>query len=353
MSCSSPMVGIPKIDGGYEIMSLDGFYARYQIVNAFGKVRNIEDFREFSSIDKYTKKVVKKKPIYIPCGHCLGCRLDYSREWANRCVMESMEYPKEQSWFLTLTYDDEHLPFFYDDSELPTLVKKDMQDFIKRFRDYWDRVYKQKVRFFYAGEYGGQTGRPHYHMLVFGCDIYDLTLYKVSNGNMLYNSGKLEELWANGYVVIAPLNWNTAAYTARYCMKKATTMSIPEFYENLGISKEYTQCSLKPGIAFDFLFNNMDEILEYDQIVLPAVNEKAKIVTPPRYFDKIVERYGDEKQLEKLSSNHQKRLDRSFDMIRERHRDLPDDDQYFRELLRKSENVDKTLKTFRQLVDYL
>lgn len=46
------------------------------------------------------------KVIHIPCGQCIGCRLDRSRDWAIRCVCEADMYRK--NCFVTLTYDEEH-----------------------------------------------------------------------------------------------------------------------------------------------------------------------------------------------------------------------------------------------------
>ena len=102
--------------------------------------------------------------IEIPCGHCLGCRLAYSRMWADRCMGEATLH--ESNYFITLTYDDIHMPYSKDVIDFgtgeyiyKTLSKRDCQLFMKRLRKNYQ--YDNKVRFYLAGEYGSQTARPH------------------------------------------------------------------------------------------------------------------------------------------------------------------------------------------------
>jgi len=125
--------------------------------------------------------------LKVPCGQCIGCRLERSRQWAIRCLHESGLH--ERNCFITLTYDDEHLP------EGGTLVKQDWQLFIDRLR----KRFRTKVRYFHCGEYGEQTRRPHYHAILFGHDFDDKTLWKRNHGNPLYRSKSLERLWPHGY----------------------------------------------------------------------------------------------------------------------------------------------------------
>ena len=105
-------------------------------------------------------------PVKVPCGQCIGCRLERSRQWAMRCVHEAQLH--EDSCFITLTYNDENLP---DDASLNV---KHFQNFMKEFRA---AIAPKKVRFFHCGEYGehngtykheqsyglSSLGRPHYH----------------------------------------------------------------------------------------------------------------------------------------------------------------------------------------------
>ena len=96
----------------------------------------------------------------VPCGRCMGCRLEKSRQWAVRCVHEAKFY--EDNCFVTLTYAPEHLP------KDGSLNRKHVQDFIKRLRR---RLDDRKIRVFYCGEYGDKLRRPHYHLCLFNCDF--------------------------------------------------------------------------------------------------------------------------------------------------------------------------------------
>lgn len=95
-------------------------------------------------------------PVQIPCGRCIGCRLEHSRQWAIRCVHEASLH--EENTFLTLTYNNEYVdPNF-------SLNKTDITNFLKRLRKNTGR----KIRYFQCGEYGEQFHRPHHHVLLFG-----------------------------------------------------------------------------------------------------------------------------------------------------------------------------------------
>lgn len=122
------------------------------------------------------------REINIPCGQCLECRMQYARTWADRCVLELQSH--ESSYFLTLTYDNEHVNWT-DDYMHMTLRKKDLQDFHKRLRDRLD----YPIRYYASGEYGDITKRPHYHDIVFGLKLDDLEFdSRTEQGHILYKS---------------------------------------------------------------------------------------------------------------------------------------------------------------------
>lgn len=221
------------------------------------------------------------EPVRVPCGQCVGCRLDQSREWANRCVMESLSYPSDQCWFLTLTYNDDNLPA--DGS----VHKEDVQKFNKDLLRYYDYHYGyQGIRFYAGAEYGDQSGRPHYHVLYFGLPINDLKLYGHNHqGDLLYNSPSIEKIWSKGFVVIGQLTWQTAAYTARYVMKKRKGKDAQEYYDRLGIQPEFSLMSRRPGIGISYFNDHYEEIYQRDEIILPSVGKKLNSQRPPRIFD--------------------------------------------------------------------
>lgn len=224
--------------------------------------------------------------IEIPCGKCSGCRLQRSREWANRCMLE-LEYHKS-SYFVTLTYDEAHVPIhYYSDPEtgeaLPSmsLVKRDFQLFMKRLR----KKFGEGIRFFASGEYGSQTFRPHYHAIIFGLELDDLVPYKRSaQGFQYFNSASLQEVWPNGFAVVAPVTWETCAYTARYVMKKLTG-SEAEFYENFNIVPEFSLMSRKPGIARQY-YEDHPDLYEHEFINI-STEKGGRKFRPPKYYDKL------------------------------------------------------------------
>jgi hypothetical protein len=150
-------------------------------------------------------------PVELPCGRCIGCRLDYSRDWAVRCVHEASMH--QENMFLTLTYNDDHLP---DDRSISV---REMQLFLKRYRKHTDK----KIKYFACGEYGGEYGRAHYHALIFGDRMTDLKLHTINkNGDNIYRSEILNKIWGKGFTWIGEVTFQSAAYVARYVMKKLT-----------------------------------------------------------------------------------------------------------------------------------
>ena len=186
--------------------------------------------------------------IFVPCGQCIGCKLDRSLEWATRISHEASLHSK--SSFVTLTYEDRHLP------PHNSLRKKDVQDFMKRLRFFSDHP----LRYYLCGEYGSETLRPHYHICLFGEDFSsDRVRYKTTpDGFQLWNSPSLCERWGFGHCVIGDLTFETAAYTARYVTKKINGAKAPEHY---GLREpEFSLMSRRPGIGDDWLKKNIVDL---------------------------------------------------------------------------------------------
>lgn len=230
-------------------------------------------------------------PIEIPCGRCIGCRLTYSRQWADRCMLELKQH--EQSWFVTLTYDNDHIDHLKRDVVDPdtgeifntlSLNKRDFQLFMKRLRKRYP--YDNHLKYFAAGEYGDNTYRPHFHVILFGLKLDDLTFYKQCDGYTLYNSKFLSDCWQNqGHVVVGRVNWDTCAYTARYIMKKQYGMAA-DIYDRYNIEPEFTLMSRKPAIGREFYDDNKEEIFKYEEIYI-GTEEGSHAVRPPRYYEKL------------------------------------------------------------------
>ncbi len=149
------------------------------------------------------------REITVPCGRCMGCRLERSRQWAVRIMHEAQMYEPWQTHFITLTYNDENLPAYGN------LRKKDWQDFAKRWRKKHG-----KFRYYHCGEYGTKYGRPHYHAAVFGMELDLQVDGKTKSGALAYYSQDLEETWGKGRTQVGSLTFESAAYVARYITKK-------------------------------------------------------------------------------------------------------------------------------------
>lgn len=209
------------------------------------------------------------EPIKLPCGQCLGCRLERSRQWATRCIHEASLW--SDNCFITLTFDDAHL------SPTGSLNPDDFVLFMKRLR----KKFGEGIRFFHCGEYGSLYERPHHHAILFNFDFPDKELWQVKNGNYLYRSRSLESLWPYGFCSIGSVTFDSAAYVARYILKKVTGKDSVAYYA--GRYPEYVTMSRRPGIARDWFLKYSNNIYDNDKVYIKA----GLVVKPPRYYDKI------------------------------------------------------------------
>ena len=266
-------------------------------------------------IFKFDKKTCGNE-VEIGCGRCIGCRLERSRQWAIRCVHESQLH--ENNTYLTLTYDEEHLPS--DGSLDHTHFQKFMKRYRKAFPD-------TKIRYFMCGEYGercyfcklnkqscwrNQAGchknwtpelaRPHYHAIIFGHDFDDKEIYQEQdNGIKLYESEKLHKIWGNGQCIIGDVTFESAAYVARYILKKVNNDDDGNHYINTNLNTGELQ-NLKPeyttmsrggnsktgnagGIAKGW-FDRYRMDLGKGYITMRGIKMK-----PPKFYDTLLEKH--------------------------------------------------------------
>lgn len=215
------------------------------------------------------------RPLKLPCGQCVGCRLERSRMWAVRCMHEAQMH--EHSSFITLTYDREFLPVG------GSLVYGDFQRFLKRLRKK-----KGQARFYMCGEYGELSSRPHFHALLFGVFFHDREYLRVlPSGGRLYRSAELEALWPFGYSSVGDVTFESAAYVARYIMKKITGDDALDHYmrvdpttgEVYQLEPEFSHMSLKPGIGGSFFSKFRAEMFPRDFCISRGLKVK-----PPKYY---------------------------------------------------------------------
>lgn len=259
---------------------LHGFYSSSR--NSSGK-RSIVFSRHEGLVDR---------PVDVPCGQCIGCRLEHSRQWAIRCVHEASMH--DFNCFITLTYAPCYLP---SDS---SLVVRDFQLFMKRLRKlficrkgkkgiccfgFHKRV--PRIRFFHCGEYGEVSERPHYHACLFGFDFPDKVQYFPPNprgqrlrdsGIRVYWSEFLARLWPYGTHEIGDVTFESAAYVARYVCKKVSGEQAEAWYR--GRKPEYVTMSRRPGIAGDWFRKFKDSVFPHDFVVIRG-GVKCK---PPKFY---------------------------------------------------------------------
>lgn len=229
------------------------------------------------------------RPLTIRCGQCIGCRLHRSCGWAIRCLHESQMH--KWSSFITLTYNDEFVPV--DRS----LRYSDFQKFMRRCRKHF-RCERQRIRFFMCGEYGDDFGRPHFHACLFGAFFPDRVLFKRSDsGSNVYTSEILSKLWSDpdtgrpiGFASVGDVTFESAAYVARYVVKKVTGNAADEHYKFVTSDgevcwrvPEFTRMSLKPGIGADWFKKYWPEVYPRDHVIVGGRKLK-----PPRYYDRLL-----------------------------------------------------------------
>ena len=238
----------------------------------------------------------------VACGQCIGCRLDRSRVWAVRIIHEcSLHEMDEGNCFITLTYDDEHVP------EDWSLRKSDFQKFMKRLR----KGHRQRIRFFHVGEYGKKckhcspysertvedceycnVGRPHYHAVLFNCSFRDLEPVGSSNGVVYYTSARLQSFWPHGFVQVGDVTFESAAYVSRYVLKKRNGELADSHYvlvDQDGVATwvlpEYCTMSRRPGIGREWYEKYKEDVFPSDEVPVPGVGVLKGV---PRYYEELL-----------------------------------------------------------------
>jgi hypothetical protein len=196
--------------------------------------------------------------------------INRSREWANRCVDEAKLWSRNV--FVTLTYDDDHLPA---DGKVNREHIRQFIHNLRRRKEFRGTT----IRFFGCGEYGSQNLRPHYHLILFNCDFPDKYIWKKNRRSQaLYRSHICESLWAKGFCSIGEVNFTTAQYTARYCLKKRSS---PMDYEKY---KPILFCSVRPAIGSKFFEEHQEEIVQHGFIVYKTFEGEYRRSPIPRYY---------------------------------------------------------------------
>lgn len=339
--------------------------------------------------------------MQIPCGNCVGCKLDHSRQWADRMLMELQS--AGCGVFVTLTYSDETVPksSYMDNNFIEhrnyTLCKKDLQGFIKRLRK---KFKGKRISYYCAGEYGELNLRPHYHGIFFGLSLEDLKAVELLSplgdpvknafGDIYYKSEILEGIWKRGIVGLGKVTWKSCAYVSRYVTKKWSTgydykgktlkkkvyvePSVEwiesndgriqilddeyghyydkevDLYEFFNVAKEFSIMSLKPGIGMTYIENWMNEnrdltLFDVAKISLPSGDKSKQLKIPKSFKRKYYKDSGDINLYELYDMAAKKAIDLGYDRtileIRETDKDYI---EYLADKERKHLNGAKLLK---------
>ena len=291
------------------------------------------------------------RDIKLPCGKCIGCRLEHGRQWAVRSLHETQLH--QHNCALTLTYSDdsnyeavasEDRDYPHQDvwiarksarefstsakeelqnrsntarvdnsrsnkREVVSLSKGDHQKFVKRLRKEVG-----EVRYLMCGEYGSKLARPHFHYIIFGYDFPDKRYCKKSlSGSTLYRSEQLEKIWTFGHAWIGEVDFKTCAYVASYITKKVNGDKAIEHYRRTDeagndywLTPEFSYMSRRPGIATKWWEKFHQDVTTGDSVLINGTQAK-----PPRFYDKLLEemdpvKYGITKLLrEEKAKQHQ------------------------------------------------
>lgn len=195
--------------------------------------------------------------VTVPCGKCLGCYIDQSSEWSMRARLELRKH--KESIFLTLTYNNEHLP------EGGLLSRSDIQKFLKRLRRHLEPL---RIRYYGCGEYGSaeNTYRPHYHLIIYGYKPEDLTYFFTNDdGDRVYRSKTIDKIWGKGFVTVGEVTPASIRYCSLYLQK-----AFKELVKDKEV-KPFRLYSTRPSLGYDGL---TDEEIIADRVYISGKPRK-------------------------------------------------------------------------------
>ncbi len=207
----------------------------------------------------------------VPCGNCIGCRAEQSRQWAVRMMHEARGH--KSNLFVTLTVDDEHL------NENREVCARDFSGFVKSLR----KTQQRRISFFGCGEYGEASGRGHYHALFFGLKLLDLDYGFDSSRPDVWRSKTLDRIWGRGICEGGSVTMASCSYVSGYIRKKVKRERYERADPRTGVLKapEFARMSLNPAIGKKWIEKYWRDVYPRDFVVMDGHEAK-----PPRYYDK-------------------------------------------------------------------
>ncbi len=209
----------------------------------------------------------------VPCGSCIGCRAEQSRQWAVRIMHEARLH--EHSQFITLTIDEKHL------NEHEEIRPRDLSAFVKTLR----KTQQRRISYYACGEYGELTARPHYHAILFGYRPEDRDMGFDTSRPDVWRSQTLSDIWGRGICEGGAVTMASAQYVAGYMRKKLKQRHQCRTDKH-GVLKqeEFARMSRRPAIGLNWIKKYWWDVYPRDFVVVDGYEAK-----PPRYYDKYMQ----------------------------------------------------------------
>lgn len=240
------------------------------------------------------------KEILRSCGQCSGCRYRRRMDWAIRLEHEAKLHP--DAIFLTLTYDDENLPHG------GSLFHDHISDFVRALRQKLKRKrIEATIRYFGVGEYGGELGRPHYHVILFGWFPPDVRLAYVkrnfsryspefqamfgAEGIKHYSSDIISSVWAKGMAHFSTVSPATMQYVTKFHIDKVTGDKAVDFYQSsigdevYSLEPETARMSRMPGLGTGWIEKYWRDVYPRGHLI----TRNGVPFAPPKFYDRWLE----------------------------------------------------------------
>lgn len=257
------------------------FYYPLPYIN--GSLINPSEVDDYYAFDPISSECV---PMYmtVPCGKCLECAVSRQTEWKNRMILEAASYPTFPSFFLTLTYDNEHLPS-------NGVSRKHVSAFIKRLHDFFRHHGLPSFRSVVFSEYGSLHGRPHYHAVIFGFHTdKKLTVYKriphssdfiarYYHKDFFIMKYAVNHCWKMGFTYTVQIrDYKAFGYISKYVAKNLVCPLPSDSHLN----KNFCIGSRKPGIGNLYIneSNIQDILLSYPLISVSLYGQTLEFTIP-------------------------------------------------------------------------
>jgi hypothetical protein len=294
------------------ILSQDGIVSQNLV---FSRQKAVEYFSHILGSDLAAELVLDNNCVLTPCGKCAICQIRKRKDMSVRLTHEASMH--EHCCFITLTYDDKHIPMTsygkWTDKEVSercpeilrgdvfgfaTLLPSDVQKFMKRLRRHLEykpkkkskgiRDYcEKKIRYFCVGEYGSKTKRPHYHIMIFGWKPSDLTLLQVKKGYNVYRSSQIEKLWSFGFSTVGDVNAGVAKYCSRYVTKKFAKPSYLSEDDEIVCPEFFIQSVQNGGIGALWLERNFKSLSNGFVTARTGKDRITKFAVPRYYYNRL------------------------------------------------------------------